>query len=146
MTYPDFVQKEIMIDASIQNVWKTITTPELIRQWMSDEKTIVPSSDWKVGSKISFTGVLHRMKFEDKGEILEFEPNKKLKYSYWSKISRLPNLPENYSIIEFILKPNDKSTILTVRQSNLKTEVIYKHINFYWNSAQDFIKKVAEEI
>jgi uncharacterized protein YndB with AHSA1/START domain len=146
MLQSNFVEKIITIDAPLHTVWNVLTTSELVKKWITDDEGIEIVSDWKVGSTITFSGVSHRVRFNDKGQILESVPNKFLKYSYWSSISRLPDTPDNYSTIEFTLTTNENHTLVKVIQSNLVTEVIYKHINFYWNAALRNIKKVAEEI
>jgi uncharacterized protein YndB with AHSA1/START domain len=103
--------KTIHINAPISKVWETLTTPELMKKWMF-EKEIEILTDWTVGSPILIRGHLERMKFENKGRVLQFEPEKILRYSHLSSLSRLPDKPENYSILEFRLAPISNQTTL----------------------------------
>src|SRR5579859_3503959 len=99
------VNKAIAVDAPPAKVWEALTTPDLIRQWLS-ESAIDTISDWKVGSSIIQQGNLHGIKFQNKGTILQTEPGRLLRYTQWNNISRLPDIPENYSVIEFQLTPD----------------------------------------
>jgi uncharacterized protein YndB with AHSA1/START domain len=103
--YPEkIITKSISINAVVSKVWEVLTNPEIMKDWMFDSEIEV-ISDWKIGSPILFRGKFHGKKFEDKGKILAFEPEKVFSYSYLSWISRLPDSPENYTIIEFQLSP-----------------------------------------
>ena len=102
-------------------------------------------TDWNVGSPILIRGRLHRIKFENKGVVLQFEPEKILQYSHLSSLSRLPDKRENYSVLEFRLAPINNQTSLTLTLSNFPTETIYKHLAFYWNVALEVLKKMIEE-
>lgn len=77
--------------------------------------------------------------------VLVFEPNKTLKYTHLSSLSRLADLDENYSILEFILMPEGNQTRLSLTISNFPTETIFKHLDFYWNTTRVMIKDVLEK-
>lgn len=137
------VNKAIEISAPASRVWDTVTKPDLIKKWLSDDAMDV-ISDWNVGGPIVFTGVWHGYKIKDEGEILAIDPEKLLRYSYWSKSSRLPNNSENNSIIAFTLRSHGSTTLLRVTHSNILLETMYGHANFYWTSAIIRIKKLVE--
>ncbi len=103
------ISKTITINAPASQVWKTITDPALIRKWLFDTPVDV-ISDWKEGSSMIFKGTLYNKPYEDKGNILKYEPETLFRYNYWSKLSSLPDEPENYSVIEFRLDPNGNQT------------------------------------
>ena len=67
-----------------------------------------------------------------------------LQYSHLSSRSRLPDLTENYVVIGFVLTPQNNQTVVTLTASNFPTEVIYKHLAFYWNVAMELLKKNLE--
>lgn len=102
-------------------------------------------TDWKVGNPMTIRGTLNRKDFENRGTVLQFEPETSLRYSHLSSISRLPDRPESYSIVEFRLQPMDNQTTLALTLSNFPTVSIYKHLTFYWNVALEVLKKVIEE-
>jgi uncharacterized protein YndB with AHSA1/START domain len=63
------------INAPASKVWDAMTKPELIKKYLFDTDVI---SDWKVGSPILYRGEWQGKHFEDKGKILELEPEKRL--------------------------------------------------------------------
>ena len=140
------IDKTIIMEATPSVVWHTLTDPDLMKQWMSEpEIGIEIITDWKVGSPIIIKG-FHHIKFENKGAVLQFEPGKVLRYNYLSSLSRLPDIPENYSIIEFKLAPLEHHTSLTLTISNFPTEIIFKHIDFYWRTTIVLLKKFIEKL
>jgi uncharacterized protein YndB with AHSA1/START domain len=135
--------KTIRIDAPTSKVWEALTNPEAMKKWMSETEINI-ITDWKVGNPIVMNGNLHRINFENKGKVLQFEREKILKYSHLSSLSRLPDEPRNYSIIEFSLTPIENGTDLTVTLSNFPTEAIDKHLVFYWNVTLEILKRMIE--
>ena len=145
MTSSKIVNKTISISAPVSIVWDALTNPEVVKEWLSAEGTTHIISDWKVGSPLIFAGTWHRKKYEDKGTILQLDAENVLEYSYWSRFSKLPDSPENYSVIGFRLTPGENCTTLTVTHGNFAIEEMYGHANFYWRTALVRIKKVLEE-
>jgi hypothetical protein len=138
------IHKVITINAPTIKVWNTLTNPDIIKEWISEEETSI-ISDWEVGSPLIFKAKWHGVMYENKGVILQFEPEKVFKYNYWSVFSRLPDSPENYSIIEQKLIPKENQTEIELKVSNLLNEAIYGHWNFYWAMTLDIIKKLIEK-
>ena len=137
------VNKTISIKAASATIWNALTNPELIKLWMSDAELEIISG-WVTGSPIIFKTNLNG-KHEFKGKILQLEPGKVFQYSSWSKISRLPDIPENYSLIEFRLIPTENQTILSVTHSNLIAKAAVEHSNYYWNVALELIRRLVEK-
>src|SRR6185436_13664938 len=115
MATDKILNKTIKINAPTAAVWKALTTPHLIKEWLFGTNVI---SDWKVGSSMLFTGNWQGTDYADKGTILKFDTEKVFQYNYWSGFSGLPDSPENYSIITFELMPVDNATLLTLKHSN----------------------------
>ena len=136
------IAKTITINALPLRVWDTLTNPEQMKLWLSDLEISV-ISEWKVGSPITFNGKQSKTN-SYKGIVLKFEPGKVFQYSLWTRISRLPDKPENYTVIEFTLTSKGNQTVLTLTHSNLIAETAMEHSNFYWNVALQVIKKLAE--
>lgn len=136
--------KTIVICAPVSKTWQTLTNPELMKKWMAEEEiTII--TQWKVGAPIFIKGDAHWVYFENKGVVLEYEPEKVLCYSHLSSLSKLPDTSENYSLIKFNLVPAENQTTLTLTLSNFPTESIYKHLAFYWNTTLELLKKFIEK-
>jgi uncharacterized protein YndB with AHSA1/START domain len=141
---PDkIISKTIVINTPASKVWAAITAPEIMRVWMTDAEMNI-YSDWKTGGAIVFRGDLHGIPYENKGTILQFEPEKVFEYSYWSSLSQQADIPENYSLITFRLTPGDRATTLNFTQSNFLAETTYRHFLFYWNTALELMKKLVE--
>lgn len=139
------IDKTIQIKASLSVVWNTLTNPDLMSQWMGEpEMGLEILTDWKVGSAIIIRG-FHHVKFENRGTVLEFEPNRVLKYDYLSSTSQLPDKQENHTVIEFRLTPDNDQTSLKLTLSNFPTESIFKHVDFYWRTTMGIIKDSAEQ-
>jgi uncharacterized protein YndB with AHSA1/START domain len=139
------MEKTIVIQAPPSVVWNTLTQPDLMKAWMGEpEMEIEVTTDWKVGNPIMIKG-FHHIKFENKGSVLQFEPNSRLKYDYLSSISRLPDKAENHTILEFRLTPLEKQSSLKLILSNFPTEAILKHVDFYWGTTLEILKKVIEK-
>ena len=143
-TNGNIVSKTVYINAPTSVTWDALTNPELMKKWMSETEINI-LTDWQVGHPFIIRGSLHRVKFENKGTVLQFEPEKILQYSHLSSLSRLPDKLENYSIIEFSLTPINNQTTLTLTASNFPTETIYKHFRFYWNVTLEILKRMIEE-
>jgi uncharacterized protein YndB with AHSA1/START domain len=145
MPYPKIVNRTITINAPPSEVWQALTNPDLANQWLSPDGATTVTSDWQVGSPITYAGTWRRRKYADKGIILQLDPERTFQYSYWSQFSRLPDSPENYSVIGFELTPTENGTTLTLTHSNFQREEIYGHANFYWATALHRIKNLLEK-
>nr|WP_294877642.1 SRPBCC domain-containing protein [uncultured Pedobacter sp.] len=139
------IENSITINATPAIIWETLTQPTLMRQWMGEpEMGIEVHTDWQVKGPILING-FHHVKFENKGIVLQYDINSVLKYSHFSSVSRLADIPENYSIIRFILTPIENQTILTLTIDNFPTETIFKHLEFYWRTTITLIKEFVEK-
>lgn len=135
------LKKTIRINAPTSEVWKVLTTPKLIKEWLFGTKVI---SDWKVGGPILFTGTWQGTDYADKGTILKFDIEKVFQYNYWSGFSGLPDSPENYSVISFVLTSIDNATMLTLTHSNFPNEALYEHTDKNWDMTLELMKKIVE--
>jgi uncharacterized protein YndB with AHSA1/START domain len=136
------VQKSVSIPADPSKVWKALTDPEQIKQYLFGTQTV---SDWKKGSPILFRGVWKDKTYEDKGQILGIETGQFLQYSYWSSLSGLADSPENYSIVSFDLKPENGGTWLTLTQTNHADEKAMDHAGKNWEMVLQKIREMLEK-
>jgi uncharacterized protein YndB with AHSA1/START domain len=135
------VEVQIDIISDPAKVWDALINPEIIKQYLFGTNTI---TDWKVGSSIVFQGVWEGVEYKDKGTILEFIPEQKLKYDYWSSFSPLEDKPENYQQITFLLERIGELTKLTLIQENINDEATKEHSEKNWTMILDQIKQIAE--
>jgi uncharacterized protein YndB with AHSA1/START domain len=105
------------IDAPPSEVWRSLTDPARLKQYYLGAEV---ETDWQVGSPITFKGEWDGKPYEDKGEILVFEPERKLAYSHFSPMGGKPDVPENYHVVDVTLDEREGATQVTLRQSNLE--------------------------
>jgi uncharacterized protein YndB with AHSA1/START domain len=129
------------IHAPASKVWDAITIPELIKQYLFGTDVI---SDWKVGSPITYKGEWQGKPFEDRGEILKFEPGKELVSTHWSPLSGVPYGPENYHTVTYTLKEEGDSTEVTIIQGNNANEEEKAESEQNWRTVLDGMKKLLE--
>jgi len=138
------VTRSVIINAPPARVWAALTIPELMNAWMFPEPIDI-LTDWTIGAPFVIRGKLHGARFENKGTVLQFEPEQVLAYSHLSSSSRLPDVPASYTSIEFRLAAiAEGQTTLTVTLCNFATEVIYKHLVYYWTVTLGIIKRRLE--
>lgn len=138
----NFIARASMtINAPASRVWEAITKPELIRKYLFGTEVV---SDWKVGSSILYRGEWQGKPFEDKGQILEIEPEKRLVSTYWSPMSGVPDLPENYHQVTYQLSDRDGKTEVAILQDNNASEEEKAHSEANWKAVLEGMKKLLE--
>src|SRR5665648_143240 len=123
----------------ISKVWDALTKPELIKQYMFGTEVI---TDWKVGSPITYKGVWEGKPYKDKGKILQIEFEKLLVTTFWSSLSDLPDIPENYKTVRYELSALGDITNLVITQDNNNSQHEANHSEQNWKMVLDGIKKL----
>jgi uncharacterized protein YndB with AHSA1/START domain len=143
MTNQDFIaQSEVTINAPAAKVWEALTNPELIKQYLFGTEV---TTDWHVGSPITYRGEWQGKSYEDKGQILEIEPEKRLVSTFWSSLAGKPDTPENYSTIRYELAAEGQGTRLTLTQDNNATQEEADHSEQNWNTVLGQLKELLEK-
>lgn len=141
MNETHIAKSSVTINASRSRVWEALTRPDLIKQYLFGTEV---STDWKVGSPITYKGVWEGKAYEDKGQILQVEPEKRLVSTFWSALSGLPDRPENYQTVEYALTDEGGGTRLTVIQGSNDSEESARHSEQNWNMVLEGLKKLVE--
>ena len=111
---PNYVaEASTTIRAPASKVWDALTKPDLIKQYFFGTNVV---TDWKVGSPIYYRGEWQGRSYEDKGNILQVEREKRLVSTHWSPLAGVPDSPENYHTVTYLLSEHDGSTHVTIRQ------------------------------
>jgi uncharacterized protein YndB with AHSA1/START domain len=140
----EIINKKVVIAAPVNEVWKSLTDIESMKQWMgAPEMELEITTSWDIGSPITITG-FHHVKFENRGVVLEYLTDRLVSYNFLSSISRLPYEPENHTVLRFTLDAENDHTALSLIISNFPTETIYHHLNFYWNTTLVMLKRHIE--
>jgi len=134
-------QATTLVNAPASKVWDALTSPSLIKQYLFGTEV---TSDWKVGSPITYRGEWEGKSYEDKGEILQIEPDKLLVSTFWSSLAGLPDLPENYKTVRYELSPEGSRTKLTITQDNNATQEEADHSTQNWTTVLDKLKELLE--
>ena len=135
------VSSSIEINASKEKVWKGLTDPDIIKDYLYGTNTV---TDWKVGSEILFQGEWEGKQYRDKGVILQIIPNELISYSYWSGFSGIEDKPENYSTVTYKIEPiSDDRTKFTWVQKGFASEQNYEHSN---SGMEEFLKGIKAVI
>jgi len=137
------VSKSIIVNANNDKVWKALTNPEIIKEYLYGTETL---TDWKVGSEIIFQGEYNGQKYRDRGVILENILNTKISYSYWSIFYGLEDKPENYSSVSYTLadKGNNQTELIWT-QKGFANEEGYKHSESGMDKFLKRIKNIIEK-
>jgi uncharacterized protein YndB with AHSA1/START domain len=135
--------KTVTIDAPRAKVWDALTNPDKVKLYMHGTNM---STDWKVGSPISWKGEWKGASYEDKGAVLEVEPKKLLKYTHWSPMGGSDDKPENYHTVTYALAEHDGKTTVTLTQDNNATQAeADKMAEDNWGPTLEGLKKTAEK-
>jgi uncharacterized protein YndB with AHSA1/START domain len=132
---------ETLINASPEKVWKSLTQPELIKEYLFGTET---KTDWRTGSTIEFSGNYEGKTYHDKGILQQVLPQKLLQYTYHSSMSGLEDKPENYFNVTYELEEENGKTRLTLTCENLPDEEGRIHAEKNWKGVLQKIKEVTE--
>ena len=137
-----FVAKAtVTINAPTSRVWDALTKPELIKQYLFGTEV---TTDWRVGSPITYQGTWEGKAYKDKGKVLQVEPGKLLVSTFWSSLSGSPDVPENYQTVRYELSAAGGGSQLTVIQDNNATQEDANHSAQNWKMVLDGMKKLLE--
>jgi len=129
------------INAPVSSIWDALVNPVKIKKYLFGTDT---HCDWKVGSSLRFTGEWEGKQYEDKGTILAIEPEKLLRYNYWSGFSGTPDVSENYQVVTFELIPAGDKTCLHLTQQNIRSEEAKAHSEENWKMVLNSLKELVE--
>lgn len=132
---------EIEIDASADQVWGALTEPDQIEKYMFGSRV---ETDWQPGSPIVWKGEYEGTRYQDKGEIVEIEPARRLKVTHFSPLSGQEDVPENYHTLLYELEERDGKTHVSLSQDGNATEEAAEHSKANWQTMLSGLKNVVE--
>ena len=130
------------ITARSADVWQALVTPAAIKQYMFGTTV---TSDWVVGSPISWKGEWQGRAYEDKGIILQVVPERVLEYSHFSPLAGVPDVPENYHVVTVELSPDGERTRVALSQDNNLTERARERSERNWGMMLAALKQFLEQ-
>src|SRR5690349_9759659 len=133
---------ETTLNAPVKKVWEALTNPDIIKKYMFGSTV---TSGWTKGSKITWKGEWEGKPYEDKGEILEIIPSKKLRYTHFSPLTGQEDKPENYHTVDITLNDSGNQTHILLTQDNNATEAARQHSQKNWQMMLESLKKILVE-
>jgi uncharacterized protein YndB with AHSA1/START domain len=134
-------RSSVTVQAPPARVWRALVSPPEIRHYMFGAEVV---SDWKEGSPITWKGDWKGKRYEDKGVIETFRPERELRYTHYSPLSGLPDEPESYHRVTVQLEPADGGTKVTLSQDNNPTEEARDHSQKNWQMMLAGLKAFVE--
>ena len=135
-------KSSIDINAPSSDIWEALVKPEIAKEYFFGAEIV---TDWKVGSSITFKGEFNGNKYEEKGVLLNVEPNSQLQYSHWSHFDGLPDKPENYRTWTFDITEENGTNFLNISEDNIPTEKLKNRSDAFWAEALLKIKRLVEK-
>jgi uncharacterized protein YndB with AHSA1/START domain len=105
----------VKIIAPARKVWLALTVPDLVKQWQYGSDLL---TTWEVGAPIVFRNEWNGQVFEQKGKVLEFFPESRLKYTLFVPRPDLQDIPEHSIFMTYELTESEGGTSLLVRQED----------------------------
>jgi len=105
----------VKILAPAGKVWRALTIPDLVKQWQYGSDLL---TTWEPGTPIVFRNEWNGQIFEQKGTVLEFLPEARVKYSLFFPRPDLEDISEHRFFMTYELTENDGTTSLLVRQED----------------------------
>jgi uncharacterized protein YndB with AHSA1/START domain len=137
------IEKNVVIDASPEVVFKAITDPKELTNWFPDQAILEP----KLGGKVKFNFYKDKERKDGElecipeGTIIEFIPNKKVSYT-WHQ----PNIPDfPKTVVTWELEEiADNKTRVKLLHTGFEPGKLFKHDegwSYYLNRLQSYCKK-----
>ncbi|MGY2876746.1 uncharacterized protein YndB with AHSA1/START domain [Marmoricola sp. URHA0025 HA25] len=134
------VTATVEISASPGQVWHAMTDPDLISEYFFGTRV---ETTWEPGSPITWTGEYDGRSYQDKGEVLEVEPEERLVVTHFSPMSGQDDVPENYHRLTYDVANTGDSTTVTLAQDNTPPESV-EEFTANWQTMLNNLKELVE--
>jgi uncharacterized protein YndB with AHSA1/START domain len=132
---------EVTVAAPVGQVWKALTDPDTIAKYFFGTRV---ETDWEPGSPIVWAGEYEGKRYEDKGKILDVEPNRLLRMTHFSPASGQTDEPENYHTVTYVLDEEGGSTRVSLSQDNNGGDAEAERATANWNMVLSGLKRTVE--
>ena len=134
---------EVIVGAHPSALWSALTDPEQVKSWMVGTTL---TTDWQVGSPITWKGEMNGTPYEDKGEVLEVEERHRLSMTHYSPLMGQEDRPENYHTVTYTLTPTrDGRTTLTLEQDGNESQEQAEQFSQNWQGMLETLKESVEK-
>lgn len=132
---------QIKVRADVSSVWDALTDPEKIKKYMFGTNV---KADWRVGGKITWEGKWEGKKYLDEGEILEYDPEKLMKYSHQSIEPKTVN-SQHIHIVTVTLNQDNDEVLIELIQENVINDEAKEAFEANWNMMLENLKDLLEK-
>jgi uncharacterized protein YndB with AHSA1/START domain len=132
---------EVTIDAPAATVWRGLTDPETISRYMAGSRV---ETNWTVGSPITWNGEYDGKPYQDKGQVLEFDPTQRLVVTHYSPMMGQEDVPENYHRISYDLAERGGRTAVRLEQDGNDSAEQAEQFSNNWQQMLDGLKTEVE--
>ena len=133
---------EVIVKAPRRAVWSALTDPEQVRSWMVGTTL---TTDWEVGSPITWRGEMNGKPSEDKGEVLEADEPRRLSTTHYSPLMGQEDRPENYHTVTWTLTPTrDGRTTVALEQDGNDSQEQAEQFSQNWQQMLESLKQTVE--
>jgi len=132
---------EVEIAAPRERVWNALTDPAQVERYMFGSRV---ETDWRPGSPIVWRGEYEGKRYEDKGEVVGIEPQRRLELTHFSPLSGRDDIPENYHTLVYELDEHDGITHLSLSQDSNPSAEAVEHARTNWENILAGLKEVVE--
>jgi uncharacterized protein YndB with AHSA1/START domain len=139
--YDIIAQATIMIHASVEDVWRALTDPAAIREYMFGATV---KSNWQPGDSITWKGEWEGKSYQDKGTVLQVIPNQLIQYTHYSPLSGKEDTAENYHIVTITLAEEDPGVWVALTQDKNFSDKERDHSEKNWKTMLEGLKKYVE--
>ncbi|MBR1147480.1 SRPBCC family protein [Bradyrhizobium sp. AUGA SZCCT0431] len=137
MSKPEFVYVTY-IETTPEKLWQALTSSEFTKRYWWNTSVV---SDWKVGSPFS---LVMDGTTTDVGEVLEFDPPRRLSYTFHHILSEAAR-KERPTKVVFTLEPHAKLVKLTLTHEDFEPgSVILDGISKGWPAILSSLKSMLE--
>ena len=105
----------VNILAPARKVWLALTVPDLVKQWQYGADLL---TTWEPGTPIVFRNEWDGQIYEQKGTVIEFTPESRVKYSLFAPRPDLQDIPEHCFFMTYELSENGEATSVVIRQED----------------------------
>ncbi|WP_109509556.1 SRPBCC domain-containing protein [Nocardioides speluncae] len=132
---------EVDVSAAPAQVWQALTDPSQIKRYMYGAEV---DATWEPGSPITWKGEYDGRGYQDKGEVIEAEPGRRLVVTHFSPLSGQEDKPENCHRLTYDLEPAGDRTHLRLEQDNAGSAEEAEHSRQNWQTMLDNLKNLVE--
>lgn len=135
------VELTTLIRAPVATVWAAMLDPRRQEAWLGGFHF---EGGWSVGASLALVGTLNGKAYRESGVLLAFEPERRIRYSHWSKLWRVPESPANRAVLTLALEPDSNGTRMALHHALPEVEAIEPHSRFFWRGGLEQLRRLVE--